>query len=559
MTIDDIQSHINDPIPGIHQNLILKLPCDELMTEQACQLIGKSGKALMKLIDASDGSCHVFEIRLEQILSNEIVLEMSSKLVKYLDQWKEPQKGDICFRFVDVFKFMHRAIERADLDSVFPQQPERTDSAWSTFMHSDLSKDQSIALNEMVKTDHGPPVLILGPFGSGKTRTMATAIVELLKRMDTEGGPECKILICTHSNSAADHYIEDFIDPFLRTYETSREHMLIRVNWELRYTASVSRTVLNYCEVKDGRFVQPTKDKIQKYSMVVSTLVTADILTLLDLPRDHFTHIFIDEAAQAMEVEAIIPLALKGPATKVILAGDHLQVRFYLLAIRVHHVVNRPPTSPPPYTSLIKRIVFVISISLVVEYLLISALKGQTYIMGYIQFRPLPSWYLISGPVSVALTYSFHCIDFQLGPYLSSKTAKRLGLGISLLERLFQEYPEDSPFKLKLLENFRSFKEIVEISSALFYEGALLSNKVRAPEVSYPLKFYGIHGKEKVSRYHPSYFNLAEANEVLYRIKKLRETWPSVLGKFQPAMICVLCCFAAQVSVSVFLSFDLLC
>ena len=39
-----------------------------------------------------------------------------------------------------------------------------------------------------------------------------------------------------------------------------------------------------------------------------------------------FTHIFLDEAAQALECEMLISLALAGPKTRVVLAGDHMQV-----------------------------------------------------------------------------------------------------------------------------------------------------------------------------------------------------------------------------------------
>ena len=40
-----------------------------------------------------------------------------------------------------------------------------------------------------------------------------------------------------------------------------------------------------------------------------------------------FSHILIDEAAQAMECEAIMPLALAYPKrTRVVLAGDHMQL-----------------------------------------------------------------------------------------------------------------------------------------------------------------------------------------------------------------------------------------
>lgn len=39
-----------------------------------------------------------------------------------------------------------------------------------------------------------------------------------------------------------------------------------------------------------------------------------------------FTHILLDEAAQAMECEAIMPLAMAGDKTRIVLAGDHMQL-----------------------------------------------------------------------------------------------------------------------------------------------------------------------------------------------------------------------------------------
>ena len=67
-----------------------------------------------------------------------------------------------------------------------------------------------------------------------------------------------------------------------------------------------------------------------------------------------------------------------------------------------------------------------------------------------------------------------------MGESLSSLTAKNLGLEKSLLERLFEYYPFDLEYKLKLLENFRSYKEIVDLSSHLFYEDSLICNKQRS-------------------------------------------------------------------------------
>ena len=330
--VDCINDFIHSPIPGLHSNRILRIPTDDCCTEQACRLIGKSGKALVKIVSPCDSTIQVFEVRLEQILCNEFVFEMSSQLDLHMLKNQSRQKAIFCFRFVDVFQFMHRAIEKISTDDVFPLHHLTQKPNWSACKYENLTKEQSVALNKMIENSGGPPVLLLGPFGSGKTRTMAYAILELYKGMKMRKEFDKRILICTHSNSAADHYIENFIDPFL-VQENPSHPVLIRVNWELRYTASVSERVLKYCKVRSGKFVPPRKEDIERHIIVISTLVTANLLHEIGVGKDFFTHIFIDEAAQAMEVEAIIPLMFKGVKTKVILAGDHLQVSCHYIGI----------------------------------------------------------------------------------------------------------------------------------------------------------------------------------------------------------------------------------
>lgn len=63
-----------------------------------------------------------------------------------------------------------------------------------------------------------------------------------------------------------------------------------------------------------------------KYRIIVVTLNISMELASLDLPKGYFTHILLDEAAQAMECEAIMPLALAGDTTRIVLAGDHMQM-----------------------------------------------------------------------------------------------------------------------------------------------------------------------------------------------------------------------------------------
>ena len=70
-----------------------------------------------------------------------------------------------------------------------------------------------------------------------------------------------------------------------------------------------------------------------KYSVIVCTLVTAGRLVSANFPSGHFTHIFIDEAGQAIEPEAMIPIAgifesdiLVPNGGQVVFAGDPEQL-----------------------------------------------------------------------------------------------------------------------------------------------------------------------------------------------------------------------------------------
>ena len=48
---------------------------------------------------------------------------------------------------------------------------------------------------------------------------------------------------------------------------------------------------------------------LMKYRIIVVTLVTAGKLASAGFPKDHFTHLFIDEAGHATEPEAMVALS----------------------------------------------------------------------------------------------------------------------------------------------------------------------------------------------------------------------------------------------------------
>ena len=158
--------------------------------------------------------------------------------------------------------------------------------------------------------------IINGPFGSGKTFLLAEAVRLLVKK-----NKRAKVLICTQSNPAADLYVRHLMKD---TEETISR--LMRICYTYRDKRSVGGDVLpHFLQGRDGFFRMPSKDELQGPTplVVVTTLMTSAKLALLPV---HFTHIIVDEAAQATEPETIAPLALAGKDTVLVLAGDTYQV-----------------------------------------------------------------------------------------------------------------------------------------------------------------------------------------------------------------------------------------
>ncbi|XP_058486886.1 helicase with zinc finger domain 2-like [Solea solea] len=177
------------------------------------------------------------------------------------------------------------------------------------------------------------PLLVYGPFGTGKTFTLATAARELSKR------PHNKVLICTHTNSSADLYIRDHLHPFIDEKNDWIKPIRIKANKNMKATDKIT---LKYCLLsEDGKsFLPPTKAALDRHKIVITTTSMAKRFHDLKLSEGYFTHIFIDEASQMLECEALIALGLAGPNTRVVLAGDHMQMTPKLFSVDDHHRSN---------------------------------------------------------------------------------------------------------------------------------------------------------------------------------------------------------------------------
>lgn len=228
---------------------------------------------------------------------------------------------------------MHYAVEKLPMASlVFPDfsiRPPQCPPEWGLSWDPRLNEQQRRAVSAIVAprtVSHVPPVLVVGPFGTGKTFTLAQALLEVVKQE-----PESRVLVCTQSNSAADLYVLEHLDKKVVDRPALRP---LRILYEYRMPNRVDHRLLQYClEVphdqrsKQGPwFRQPTVEDIEAHRVVVTTLSSSKMLLDTGIKRGFFTHIFIDEAAQAMETQCILPLALADENTRIVLAGDYMQL-----------------------------------------------------------------------------------------------------------------------------------------------------------------------------------------------------------------------------------------
>ncbi|XP_044838879.1 probable helicase with zinc finger domain isoform X1 [Mauremys mutica] len=225
---------------------------------------------------------------------------------------------------------MHYALDRIKDNSILfpdvrmtPTIPWSPNRQWDEQLDPRLNAKQKEAVLAITTplSIQLPPVLIIGPYGTGKTFTLAQAVKHILQQQDTS-----RILICTHSNSAADLYIKDYLHPYVEAGNPQARPL--RVYFRNRWVKTVHPVVHQYCLISSthSTFQMPQKEDILRQRVVVVTLNTSQYLCQLDLEPGFFTHILLDEAAQAMECETIMPLALANKNTRIVLAGDHMQL-----------------------------------------------------------------------------------------------------------------------------------------------------------------------------------------------------------------------------------------
>ncbi|CAD7958004.1 unnamed protein product [Amoebophrya sp. A120] len=239
----------------------------------------------------------------------------------------------------------------------------------------ELNTEQKQAV-AMVLCKPSAPVILWGPPGTGKTKTLVETIYQVLY---TEEQP--RILVCTPSNHSADLVVDRLIDlgvthdKMFRLNARSRDLEDLKSEFpKVLYGTSGH----GYCGSDPQNL--PSREELQSYKLIVCTCVTANVLfqhgfgpdvtgvggdsagsqgayydtqknqwvqnsrttvgnknpsekklSRKEISRSakknpYFTHLLIDEAGQALEPEIAVPLKVTGEDSVVVLCGDPNQL-----------------------------------------------------------------------------------------------------------------------------------------------------------------------------------------------------------------------------------------
>jgi hypothetical protein len=286
--------------------------------------------------------CHVVKVR-----GSEVVVACNSSMATVLQHHRaEPLNLHVCF-CMDVFAISQdfrmllfgldmRLIPPLlfpHLSEVKPLTPAPAAAIFDPRLSAAQLQGVACALQSVARDDDttSPAHVVCGPPGTGKTSVLAEIILQLWQLHQQEGSSGC-ILVTAPSPDAADVLalrLREHLSPddLLLVCSTRRSVDTLRPG--LRPYTNISTTESHGIPV--DVFVLPSIHFIRSRGVIVASCSACSELS--DVLADAGSHagfhvrlVVVDEAAQATEVDALKALAFVGRRTRVLLAGDQMQL-----------------------------------------------------------------------------------------------------------------------------------------------------------------------------------------------------------------------------------------
>ena len=318
-------------------------------------LLGLNGDQIAYATQASEGAIIEYEgteIKLDLLMENynhveeRLYVALDRRNLEKLEKlntisvsnapFRSHMKLEVQFELKhSYFNNLHAAVEclsPAIIARIIPNLQKFVPNPSSQILVPDLqqygqycSEDQLNALQAIATCpSNGPPVVIAGAFGTGKSRVLAIAAHYFFRRGKSK--QPARVLVCTQQRTSAD----TFLDCYLNLMDTQGEEVyLIRSS----YGFSNPRLKRWYRSVSDFRsYIERSSYRNRSKFLIITTCMTALQLARI-IPREFFTHILLDEGAQMREPEAVAAFSMAGRNTKIVIAGDQNQASFVQLSI----------------------------------------------------------------------------------------------------------------------------------------------------------------------------------------------------------------------------------
>ncbi|XP_050076127.1 probable RNA helicase armi [Anopheles maculipalpis] len=198
-----------------------------------------------------------------------------------------------------------------------------------------LNRYQKQAVVNVLRGEARPmPHIIFGPPGTGKTVTVIELIHQLVANV-----PSSRVMVVTPSNSAAYLITErlargGILQPgdFIRLVAMSQVERESIPEHLAQYCATVDvaderSTFGDVLVTESGLRMKFQAKHIGRHRITISTCLGVGSLMLMNFNANHFTHVIIDEAGQAMEPNTLVPICqVSRSVGSVVLVGDPKQL-----------------------------------------------------------------------------------------------------------------------------------------------------------------------------------------------------------------------------------------
>ncbi|KAL5470822.1 hypothetical protein EMCRGX_G028848 [Ephydatia muelleri] len=178
------------------------------------------------------------------------------------------------------------------------------------------SQDQRDALLLILSLPpNGPPLLVRGAFGTGKTFLLAAAIHCLMGK-ERGGGKGVRVLVCTPHHTTSQRFMK-----LVRTVGSLSEDVCTLQLVSGSAEGEGQRGVVTALQLRRdlGRVLD-----CSSLLLVTSYLCSSHLARMI--PSEFFSHVLLDGCGQVVEPEGVVPLSLVGPSTRVVMTGDQSKV-----------------------------------------------------------------------------------------------------------------------------------------------------------------------------------------------------------------------------------------